>query len=137
MPSSKPSVNQDNPFKILLVDDDSSFTYMLKVGLELQTDYQVIVENDPESALQTALRVRPNLIFLDAIMPKKDGSEVLKQLSENPDTNPIPVVFLTAISYENHSPSTRTNGKLLRESIRKPVSLQTLKEVIVRHLDSQ
>ena len=49
-------------------------------------------------ALRLAREHLPSLIFLDVLMPGKDGLEVLAELKADPDTQHIPVCMLTAVS---------------------------------------
>lgn len=85
-----------NRKKILLVDDEKSFTDMLKLNLEYMGNYDVRVENDSTHAFSTALEFKPNIILLDVIMPKMEGPDVAIEFKKDPLLREIPVVFLTA-----------------------------------------
>ena len=50
------------------------------------------------NALEYAAKYRPDLILLDIMMPEMDGYEVCRRLKENPSTQPIPVIFITAMT---------------------------------------
>jgi DNA-binding response OmpR family regulator len=83
--------------KILLVEDDSLFVKMYEKkfaheGIDLETAF------DGEEGVQKAKDVKPDLIVLDLMLPKMAGSEVLKEIKENPETREIPVVILTNLS---------------------------------------
>ena len=82
--------------RILLVDDEKSFTTLLKLNLEETGDYEVQVENWAEDALETAKAFKPDLILLDLIMPRMPGGNVAAQMSEDPELKSTPIVFLTA-----------------------------------------
>lgn len=58
--------------------------------------YAVIEADDGESALETAHRLRPDLILLDIAMPRMDGLEVCRKLRQDPTTREIPILFFTA-----------------------------------------
>ena len=62
--------------RILLVDDEPAFTRLMKLNLECNSAYEVKVENDGGKALAAARAYRPDLIFLDVIMPDVDGGQV-------------------------------------------------------------
>ena len=82
----------------VLVVDDTPDNLSLMSNL-LRTDYKVKLATSGERALQiVAGESKPDLILLDIMMPEMDGYEVLRRLQFNPDTEDIPVIFLTAMS---------------------------------------
>ena len=82
----------------VLVVDDTPDNLSLMSDL-LRADYKVKLANSGERALQiVAGDAKPDLILLDIMMPEMDGYEVLRRLQFNPDTEDIPVIFLTAMS---------------------------------------
>ena len=83
--------------KILIIDDEKDFCAMVKLNLERNDEYEVRVESVPGYALETAKYFKPDLIFLDLVMPDLDGLSVFNQLQEDRELQHIPVVFLTAI----------------------------------------
>jgi CheY-like chemotaxis protein len=82
--------------KILIVDDEKNFTELLKFNLEDLGAFEVETENEGRRALGKALDFRPDMIFLDVIMPDMEGPDVLYELESRKETQDIPVVFLTA-----------------------------------------
>jgi DNA-binding response OmpR family regulator len=80
--------------RVLFIEDDPTVAQMYKLKLELD-GYQVTMAKDGEEGLQLASEVRPDIIFLDIRLPKKDGFEVLQALRQNPDTATIPVIMLS------------------------------------------
>jgi diguanylate cyclase (GGDEF)-like protein len=80
---------------ILVVDDESAIRELLAVLLEGFGSVELVESG--EEALQRVVSLMPDLILLDVSMPGMDGYEVCRQLKENPATEPIPVVFLTAL----------------------------------------
>lgn len=85
-----------NKTKILLIDDEKSFTSLLKLNLEQTGRYEVRVVNEPEDGLAAVREFRPDLVLLDIIMPRVPGGNVAAQLKEDPELADTPVVFLTA-----------------------------------------
>lgn len=81
---------------LLLVDDERSFTHMLKLNLENSGKYKVYIENDPCEAIATALKVKPNLILLDVIMPSIEGPDIAIEAQKYDVLNETPIIFLTA-----------------------------------------
>lgn len=84
------------PQKILVVDDDQGILKAISNRLQKE-GYEVFLAQDGEKALREAEYVLPDLIILDVMLPKIDGSEVYSQLQENDKLKKIPVIFLTAL----------------------------------------
>ncbi len=79
--------------KILLVEDDESFGYILQEYLELH-DFNVTLSKDGEEGLRTFQEHTFDLCLLDVMMPVKDGFTLAKEIRDlDPD---IPFMFLTA-----------------------------------------
>jgi len=82
--------------KVLLVDDEKSFTNLLKLNLEETGRFDVRVENWPEDAYKAVREFRPDIVFLDIIMPRVPGGNVAAQIDGDPEIKDTPIVFLTA-----------------------------------------
>ena len=82
--------------RILLVDDEKSFTNLLKLNLEETGNYEVRVENWAEDAYGAAKEFKPDLVLLDIIMPRMPGGNVAAQIKEDSELKDTPIVFLTA-----------------------------------------
>lgn len=87
----------DTKKKILLVEDDTALAAVYKSRLELE-GFDTREVNNGEDALSAAVEYRPDLILLDAMMPKISGFDVLDILRNTPDTTNIRVIMLTALS---------------------------------------
>jgi DNA-binding response OmpR family regulator len=83
--------------KILLVEDDGTLASVYKSRLELEGFLVEHVANG-ELALSKAIDFKPDLIVLDAMMPKINGFDVLDILRNTPETMNVRVVMLTALS---------------------------------------
>ncbi|MDX9787545.1 MAG: SpoIIE family protein phosphatase [Desulfobacterales bacterium] len=81
---------------ILLVDDQPANLQVLIHTLE-RLGCKLLVAKNGKAALAIAQKARPDLILLDIMMPGINGFEVCRQLKENPDTQKIPVIFLSAL----------------------------------------
>ncbi len=117
--------------KILLVDDEVTFTRMTKLNLDRIGDYETHVVNDSKQAVDTAKEIVPDIIFLDFMMPGLDGGDVAALLRDDPELAHIPVVFLTAIvsKEDTESMGSQVGGNLF---LAKPVKAQEMVEVIDR-----
>ncbi len=82
--------------KILVVDDDEK---NLKLMGALLTNYGYAAETAKNGleALGKTKEISPDLIFLDIMMPEMDGYEVCRRLKEDPMTQYIPIVMVTAL----------------------------------------
>jgi DNA-binding response OmpR family regulator len=83
--------------KILLVEDDTALAAVYKSRLVLE-GFDIKEVNNGEDALSAAIQFKPDLILLDAMMPKISGFDVLDILRNTPETSAIKVVMLTALS---------------------------------------
>jgi len=83
--------------KILIVDDNPLNIHMLEIILK-NDNYQVLTALKGMEGLRIAAEDKPDLIFLDIMMPEIDGFEVCEKLKATPATHDIPVIFLTAKS---------------------------------------
>jgi DNA-binding response OmpR family regulator len=83
--------------RILLVEDDTALAEVYRSRLELE-GFDVKHVPNGEDALSTAVEYRPDLIVLDAMMPKISGFDVLDILRNTPETTNMRVIMLTALS---------------------------------------
>ncbi len=87
----------DTKKKILLVEDDTALAGVYRSRLELE-GFEVSEVNNGEDALSAAIDFKPDLILLDAMMPKISGFDVLDILRNTPETGNIRIIMLTALS---------------------------------------
>lgn len=89
--------DQDVKQVILIVDDTPDNITLLSALLK--DKYKIKIATNGLKALHIAsIDPSPDLILLDVMMPEMDGYETCRRLKENPQTNQIPVIFLTAKS---------------------------------------
>lgn len=81
--------------KILVIEDERTIRANIVDLLKLQ-GFELISAENGEVGLELAIESLPDLIICDVLMPKMDGFEVLRQLSQEPSTQAIPFIFLTA-----------------------------------------
>lgn len=82
---------------ILVVDDNLNNLQLMCDVLEKQ-GYQVAIAQTGEQALEIAPITNPDIILLDIMMPGIDGFETCERLQEQPQTQAIPILFMTALS---------------------------------------
>jgi DNA-binding response OmpR family regulator len=86
--------------RILLVDDEERILGLAEATLAIDDDYEIVTASDGEEAIAVAKAQKPDLIFLDLLMPKKDGITVCRELRADPETKHIKIIMLTAMSQE-------------------------------------
>ena len=95
-----PDVNvviSHSEYTVLVVDDVVSNVLLLKVLLTNEK-FKVITAGNGKEALSQAVNARPDLILLDVMMPEMNGFEVAERLKADPETQHIPIIFLTALN---------------------------------------
>lgn len=116
--------------KILVVDDESGFTRLLKLTM---SRYDIKEENDARRAIETAKHFKPDLILLDVIMPQMDGGDLALRMRGESSLRNIPIVFVTAIvSPRETADGARHIGGF--PFLAKPVSSESLTRCIEEHL---
>ena len=88
-------LNENKPGDVLVVDDNRDNAELVASLLKYR-GYKVRLVTSGKTAISSASYQPPDLVLLDIIMPEMDGYEVCKQLKANPETENIPVIFLTA-----------------------------------------
>ena len=82
--------------RILILDDEIDFTFIMKRLLELSGRYEVRTTVMPATFMDVARGYKPDLILLDCMMPNLDGGEIAAQLQADPALKDTPFMFLTA-----------------------------------------
>ncbi|MDX2213697.1 MAG: ATP-binding protein [Oculatellaceae cyanobacterium bins.114] len=85
-------INQGKNQKLLLIDDDSAYRYVVK-QLLTNMPLQIVEAANGHTGLALAESEQPTAILLDLEMPEVSGLEVLNQLHHNPITQSIPVII--------------------------------------------
>lgn len=85
--------------RILLIDDDVFFQKFYATKLS-EKGYEVYIASDGNEGIEKAQALKPNIILLDIIMPKKDGFEVLKVLGSDKNTKDIPILVFSTLGQE-------------------------------------
>lgn len=83
---------------VLIADDEPAVRKL--VCRMLDKEYDVVEAQDGAEAVNLASSLRPDIIFMDMMMPEMNGLSACYAIKLNETTREIPVVMLTAISYE-------------------------------------
>lgn len=82
---------------ILIVDDTPANISML-FDLLGEEGYKVLIAEDGESALRQAVKMPPDLVLLDILMPGMDGFSTCRKLKQQAETRDVPIIFMTSIT---------------------------------------
>jgi CheY-like chemotaxis protein len=99
--------------KLLIVDDEPHIRLLLEQTLEELEDHDVelLTATNGMEALEAIQSDKPNLVFLDVMMPKMNGYDVCQKVKADPDLNDVYIIMLTAKGQEFD----RSRGKNLRK----------------------
>jgi two-component system alkaline phosphatase synthesis response regulator PhoP len=81
--------------RVLVIDDEAPIRLLCRVNLEAE-GMEVLEAPDGPRGLEVARTERPDVVLLDVMMPGLDGWRVAQELLDDPATQEIPIVFLTA-----------------------------------------
>lgn len=120
--------------KILLADDDATIHAAYTRYLE-KCGHTVFHAYDGEETVKVVIENSPDVIFLDLMMPKKDGRDICKMLKQQSDTKHIKIIMLSAKDQQWD----RTLGFELGadDYITKPCSLDHIEHVLTKLLMDQ
>ncbi len=85
--------------KVLVIDDNRFILRIIKSKLSSDS-LEVITAIDGKEGVEKAFAEKPDLVITDIMMPKLDGFGVYNELQKNPQTQRIPIIFLTALGEE-------------------------------------
>ncbi|MEM6373042.1 MAG: DNA-binding response regulator [Pseudomonadota bacterium] len=115
----------------LVVDDNPESLGMVSQALEAQ-GMTVLVARDGQSAIELTHRIQPNVILMDAVMPKLDGFETCRMLKTGPNRTLAPIIFMTGLSDQEHVVKGLQAGGV--DYITKPVVIDELIARLTTHV---
>ncbi|NDY89642.1 response regulator transcription factor [Ideonella livida] len=118
---------------VLIVDDVPDNLAVLHDALD-ESGYTVLVATHGEAALRLAAQDAPDIILLDAVMPGLDGFEVARRLKADPETAPIPIVFMTGLSDAEHVVQAFAAGGT--DYVTKPIRTREVLARLAAHLQT-
>lgn len=121
---------------VMIVDDSPTEVHVMRAALEKQ-GFETVAAADGSECLKLARQVRPDLIFMDVVMPGVNGFEATRNLGRDPATKDIPVVMISTKSQESDKIWGMRQGAV--DFLVKPVSASVLvakaREVLARDSD--
>ena len=116
---------------ILVVEDDKSYASSISTKL-LEEDFDVSIVKDGDEAMKSARERKPDLIFLDIILPIRDGFDMLRELKSDPVLQNIPVLVVSNLGQEKDVEKARALG-VVEYLVKANVSLNEVVEIIKKY----
>lgn len=116
----------------ILIVDDTLANLQLLVSILKEEGYKVRPANSGRLALQAIAQKRPDLILLDIKMPDMDGYQVCETLKNNPQTEDIPIIFISALSDAHDKVRAFQVGGV--DYLTKPFQIEEVKARVATHL---
>jgi len=115
--------------RVLAIDDEEDVAELIKIQLESRGGFVVKTESDASQALRTAREFGPDVILLDIMMPKMDGSEVAADFMNDREFKRTPLIFLTAL-VTNQEVKNSSVSSAKRTYLPKPINWTELVDAI-------
>ncbi|MEP0799352.1 GAF domain-containing protein [Funiculus sociatus GB2-M1] len=121
------------PYLVLIVEDDRLTRLQLRAMMEKE-GYRVAEANDGDEGIAEYIRLRPDIVLLDALMPTIDGFNCCTRLRKLPQGDRIPVLIITAL--EDSDSVDRAFAAGATDFITKPIHWAVLRQRVRRLLDA-
>ena len=115
---------------LAIVEDDDAILEYLQA--QLSADFRVNIYHNGKEALPEIIKLQPDLVISDIMMPEMDGNTLCTKLKANVNTNHIPVILLTAMSREEDQLNGLQTGA--DAYIVKPFNMDILRRTILNLL---
>jgi len=118
--------------KVLIIDDTPANLSVLLDTLA-QSQYEILIAESGQSALEILGQTSPDIILLDVIMPGMDGYETCARIKTNEEWAKIPVIFMTALNDPEDKVRAFTAGAV--DYITKPIYTTEVLARVATHLN--
>lgn len=131
----KPSLSKTTASRRILCIDDSSQICKTMEKILTKAGYEFVGETNALRAITTVLEKKPDLIFLDLVMPYTNGYEICSQLRKVSSFSQVPIIILTG----KDTIIDRMRAKMVgcSDFISKPIDIQTVLTTIKKHLKAE
>lgn len=85
----------EKKIKVMIIDDSSTIRRTAELFLQ-NAGFAVIPVEDGFEALSAVFEERPDLVFIDVLMPKIDGLQTCSVIKRNPEFHDLPIIFLSS-----------------------------------------
>lgn len=117
--------------KVMIVDDSNTIRRSAELFLK-QVGYTVILVENGFEALTSVFDTRPDIIFVDIMMPRLDGYQTCQLIKKNEDFKDVPIVMLSS----KDGLFDKARGRIVgsNEYLTKPFSKEGLLEAVRKHV---
>ena len=115
----------------MLIVDDQPLNIRLIHHL-FETEFDIFMATNGKQALNVCAHSPPDIILLDVMMPEMDGLQLCRNLKQQPETQTIPVIFITALQSAEDETACWEAGCV--DFINKPINPLTLRNRVKAHL---
>ena len=120
-------------FTVLIAEDNAINMQMIQEVLSGFDNLRILEAENGEEAVQIAIKEKPNLVFMDLMMPGLDGYQANRKLKENQSTAHIPVIAWTAAGLREDEKKIKAEFQAM---LRKPSSIKEIQDVLLSFLAS-
>lgn len=124
----------DSKKTVIVVDDNATVRKLFERSTE-NLALDLFSYDSAESAMEYLAENKPDLLFLDIIMPDKDGLTFLQELRKLPLHRDTPVVMITSKDYAQDR--TIANELGAAEFITKPMPMRAITDIILKHINNE
>jgi len=120
--------------KVVVIEDEEFLAELIKINLDLR-GVDVTTSEFGEEGYELVLKMKPDLILLDARLPDIDGWEVCRRLKSEISVRDIPIVFVTAAAQESDKARAKEAGA--DGFLAKPFQISDLLKIINQYAENK
>ncbi|OGR45169.1 MAG: hypothetical protein A2X35_02095 [Elusimicrobia bacterium GWA2_61_42] len=118
--------------RVLVVDDNRNFSQLLQCALE--DDFEIFIANDGQEGMEKAVKILPDIILMDIMMPKIAGIEMARLLTAEEETRDIPVIILTGSNLDSGTPALFKQERNVRHFLSKTTPVMDIVAIVKKVL---
>jgi two-component system, OmpR family, alkaline phosphatase synthesis response regulator PhoP len=120
--------------RILIIEDNPAFRKMLKIRLE-SSGYRTLTAEDGLEGFNAVKENRPDLIFLDIMLPKMDGHKVCRLLKFDKNLQNIPIIIFTSRDLDEDADIAKQCGAdaFILKTTRPEIILEVVRKLLAEH----
>jgi DNA-binding response OmpR family regulator len=115
---------------ILVVEDQAPFREFLEVTLT-KLGFDVVTALTGKKAIDRAKDHKPDMVFLDVMLPDMDGYQICNALRDDPDMAFTPIIFISALGTQKHIDKAMSAGAT--DYLVKPLGMDDIKDIVAQY----